>query len=41
MKFEDYELNEFGTRFLVKAINNCSDEFQDELKAELRKLVRT
>jgi len=32
-------LQEFGTYYLVKALNNCSDETQREVKQELQKIA--
>ena len=40
MNAEDYKLNEFGSRMLVKALNNCSDEVQEEFEEQLTKLIR-
>ena len=39
MNAEDYKLNEFGSRMLVKALNNCSNEVQEDVKKELSNLV--
>ena len=32
------ELNDFGSKHLVKAINNCSEATKQEITEELRKL---
>lgn len=31
-------LNEYGSALLIKAINNCSEELQEEVADELKKL---
>jgi len=40
-QFKKYELNEFGTHLLVKAINMSSDNTKEEVALNLKKLLGT
>lgn len=36
---EDYKLNEFGSKILIKAIKNAGNEVEENVKKELKRLV--
>ncbi len=40
-QFKKYELNEFGTHLLVKAIDMSSDKTKEEVALNLEKLLGT
>jgi len=41
MNEEKYNLNEYGIKHLIKALDNCSAEAQEEVREELSKLVNS
>jgi len=41
MNEEKYNLNEYGVKHLIKALDNCSAEAQEEVREELSKLVNS
>jgi hypothetical protein len=36
---EDYKLNEFGSKILIKAIKNAGNEVEQDIRRELSNLV--